>query len=136
MRGKAKVLTTTSLVALMVCVGVGSGHAQQAKQPAGPAQSASGVAHGAAVQIPVNVDITYQELLGADQNPNNWMLYGRTYDNQRYSPLDQVNASNVGSLSPVAIIQTGVSASFEVSPIIDNGIMFISTPYDHVMAYD
>jgi PQQ-dependent dehydrogenase (methanol/ethanol family) len=64
------------------------------------------------------------------------MLYGRTYSNQRYSPLDQVNTSNVGSLMPAAIIQTGVTGSYEVSPIIDNGIMFITTPWDHVMAYD
>lgn len=139
---RAKTLAGTSLVALIMCVGAGVGHAQQvAVQSATPPAAqqnpgASGALRGVSAPIPVNVDVTYQQLLGADQSPNNWMLYGRTYDNQRFSPLDQINASNVSSLSPAAIIQTGVAASFEVSPIIDNGIMFISTPYDHVMAFD
>jgi alcohol dehydrogenase (cytochrome c) len=128
MRLKAKTLVGTSLLALMVCIGGGAALAQNA--------ASSGSARGISAPIPVNVDVTYQQLLGADQNPNNWMLYGRTYDNQRYSPLDQINTSNVGSLMPAAIIQTGVAASFEVSPIVVNGIMFISTPWDHVMAYD
>ncbi len=123
---RAKTLAGSSLLALMVCIGSGVAYGQQAT--AGP--------RGVAAPIPVNVDITWQDLLGADQNPNNWMLYGRTYDNQRYSPLDQINTSNAASLIPVAIIQTGVTGSYEVSPIIDNGIMFISTPWDHVIAYD
>ncbi len=127
---RAKTLAGSSLLALMVCIGSGVAYGQQATAPAttGP--------RGVAAPIPVNVDITWQDLLGADQNPNNWMLYGRTYDNQRYSPLDQINTSNAASLIPVAIIQTGVTGSYEVSPIIDNGIMFISTPWDHVIAYD
>lgn len=137
-----KILASISLLALMICLDGGASYAQQAPQtpaatpPQGQANTPTGAARGASAPVPVNVDISYQELLAADQNPNNWMLYGRTYDNQRFSPLDQINNSNVGTLTPVAIIQTGVASSFEVSPIVDNGIMFISTPYDHVMAYD
>jgi PQQ-dependent dehydrogenase (methanol/ethanol family) len=85
---------------------------------------------------PVNGDITDQQRLQADKDTDNWLLYGRTYDNQRFSPLKDVNAGNVGKLQPVAIIQTGVAGSFENSPIVYDGIMFVSTPYDHVLAYD
>ena len=56
------------------------------------------------------------------------MLTGRTYDNQRYSPLTQVNASNVTSLQLVGIAQTGMTASFETTPIVVNGVMYITTP--------
>jgi len=124
----ANILAGSSLLAFLLGMGTGTSYAQ-APQPSGQVQ-------GVGAAVPVNVHVTYEQLLGADQNPNNWMLYGRTYDNQRYSPLDQLNTSNVHMLVPVANIQTGVSASFEVSPIVVNGIMFISTPYDHVMAYD
>jgi PQQ-dependent dehydrogenase (methanol/ethanol family) len=64
------------------------------------------------------------------------LLHGRTYDNQRFSPLTQINDANVKTLVPVAIIQTGISNSFEVSPVIVNGVMYIVTPGDHVQAYD
>ena len=138
-----RTLTYTALLSSMIVVGAGLSLAQPAAQnsdASSSATSASGsaaaVARGLSPAVPVNVDVTYQQLLGADQSPNNWMLYGRTYDNQRFSPLDQINTNNVNSLVPVANIQTGVAASFEVSPIVVNGIMFISTPYDHVMAFD
>jgi alcohol dehydrogenase (cytochrome c) len=138
---RAKALTYTALVTSTIVLSNGLSAAQPTAQNAAPAIAPTSTAaqpptRGVSPAVPVNVDITYQQLLGADQDPNNWMLYGRTYDNQRFSPLDQINTSNVGSLTPVANIQTGVAASFEVSPIVDNGIMFISTPYDHVMAYD
>jgi alcohol dehydrogenase (cytochrome c) len=131
MKFTAKILAGTSVLALTMGIGGGAAFAQ-ASQGAAP----TGKLQGVSAPVPVNVDITYEQLLGADQNPDNWMLYGRTYDNQRYSPLNHINTGNVGQLAPVATIQTGVAASFEVSPIVDNGIMFISTPYDHVMAYD
>ena len=58
----------------------------------------------------------------------NWVLTGRTYDNQRYSPLTQIDASNVTSLQVAGIAQTGMTASFETTPIVVNGVMYITTP--------
>ncbi|HUB45423.1 MAG TPA: PQQ-binding-like beta-propeller repeat protein [Acetobacteraceae bacterium] len=89
-----------------------------------------------ATPVAADVAVTSQQQLAADQDQDNWILYGRTYDNQRFSPLNQITADNVGKLKPVAIIQTGVVGSFENSPIVVNGIMYVSTPYDHVLAYD
>ncbi|MGH7042374.1 MAG: pyrroloquinoline quinone-dependent dehydrogenase, partial [Acetobacteraceae bacterium] len=106
------------------------------EQAAAPSAQAPAGPRGVSAPVSVNMQITEQQLLGANQNPGNWMLYGRTYDNQRFSPLSQVNANNVGSMTPMAIIQTGVVGSYEVSPIVDNGIMFITTPWDHVIAYN
>lgn len=142
----AKNLAGSSLVALLVCFGVGPAQAQNnaapAQQPAAapaPAQSspeANAGPRGLSAPVPVNVDITDQQLLNANQNLDNWMLYGRTYKNQRFSPLTQINTGNVSALTPVAVIQTGVAASFETSPIVDNGVMYITTAYDHVIAYN
>lgn len=89
-----------------------------------------------ATPVGADVSVTAKQQLGADQDLDNWILYGRTYDNQRFSPLNEITADNIGKLQPVAIIQTGVVGSFENSPIVVNGIMYISTPYDHVLAYD
>lgn len=138
MRERATALLGTSTLALLVCFSMGTSYAENSPQgsPAPSTASSQAVQRGVSAPISTNVDVSYQQLLGAKQNPNNWMLYGRTYDNQRYSPLNQINTTNVGSLNPVAVIQTGVVGSYEVSPIVDNGIMFITTPWDHVMAYN
>jgi PQQ-dependent dehydrogenase (methanol/ethanol family) len=81
-------------------------------------------------QLPpgANVNVTDSMMLNAASDNKNWLLHGRTYDNQRFSNLTQINAENVKTLNPVALVQTGVTASFETTPIVVNGVMYISTP--------
>jgi alcohol dehydrogenase (cytochrome c) len=55
--------------------------------------------------------------------PGNWMLYRRTYDGQGYSPLNQINTSNVKDLVPVWTFSTGVVEGHEAPPIVNNGVM-------------
>ena len=64
------------------------------------------------------------------------MHYRRTYDGQGYSPLDQINTSNVKSLVPVWTFSTGVVEGHEAPPIINNGVMFVATPAGQVIALD
>src|ERR1700722_20028472 len=75
-----------------------------------------------------NVNVTDSMMLNAASNENDWLLHGRTYDNQRYSPLKQITVANVNSLNLVALVQTGMLASFETTPIVANGVMYITTP--------
>jgi alcohol dehydrogenase (cytochrome c) len=75
-----------------------------------------------------NVNVTDPMMLNAAADENNWLLNGRTYDNQRYSPLKQINAGNVKSLGLAALVQTGITASFETTPVVVNGVMYITTP--------
>ena len=82
-----------------------------------------------------NIDVNEGQRLNADSDLDDWLLYGRTYDNERFSPLTQIDAANVNKLKPVALIQTGVQNSFEDTPIIVNGIMYLETAFNHVMAY-
>ncbi|HEX5388023.1 MAG TPA: PQQ-binding-like beta-propeller repeat protein [Gemmatimonadales bacterium] len=70
---------------------------------------------------------------------NDWTTYGGNAWNQRWSTLTGINTSNVARLVPRMTFQTGVSklGSFENTPIVDNGIMYVTTPYSEaVMAYD
>src|SRR6516165_234898 len=78
--------------------------------------------------------VTAQRL--ANPEPGNWMLYRRTYDGQGYSPLDQINASNVKNLEPVWTFSTGVNEGHEAPPIVNNGVMFVATPQAQVIAID
>jgi alcohol dehydrogenase (cytochrome c) len=77
-----------------------------------------------------------EDLLAAQDNNANWLMYGRTYDSQRYSGLDQINKDNVSDLLPVWTFQTGVLDGFECSPLVIDGIMYITTPWNHAYAID
>ena len=81
-----------------------------------------------------NVDISDAMMDGSGADSKNWLLGGKTYANDRYSSLDQITAQNVGSLTPVALVQTGMTASFEATPVVVNGVMYVTTPVvDHKM---
>jgi alcohol dehydrogenase (cytochrome c) len=67
-----------------------------------------------------------------------WTTYGGNDWNQRYSTLKQINTGNVAQLVPRKIFQTGIArlGSFENTPIVQNGVMYVTTPYNTAMAYD
>ncbi len=65
-----------------------------------------------------------------------WPSYGRDYTNQRLSPLTQVNTSNVKDLSLAWQFKTGVSSTFQATPIVVSGVMYVALPYNHVVALD
>ena len=67
---------------------------------------------------------------------SNWASYGRDYTNQRYSPLTQITAANVGQLKQAWSYKTGMPHAFEASPIVVGGTMYVSTPLNHVVALD
>jgi glucose dehydrogenase len=72
----------------------------------------------------------------AGDDPANWLTYSRGYFNQRYSPLDEINRGNVRRLVPKWIYQTGLVGTFQASPLVVDGVMYVSLPYNHVVALD
>jgi len=72
------------------------------------------------------------------QNPEaeNWLMFRRTYDGWGYSPLDVIDANNVSKLKPVWSLSTGLTEGHQSPPIVNNGIMYITTPLNHVLAID
>ncbi|MFN0217955.1 MAG: pyrroloquinoline quinone-dependent dehydrogenase [Hyphomicrobium sp.] len=81
-------------------------------------------------------EITDARLRGAATETDSWLLYGRDYANQRFSPLDQVNTGNVKKLVPKWIYQTGTAATFQTTPLVADGVMVLSAAFSHVMAID
>jgi PQQ-dependent dehydrogenase (methanol/ethanol family) len=59
-----------------------------------------------------------------------WLMYGHNYSNNRYSPLKQINTSNVHTLVPRMVFQTGTErlGSLETTPVVVNGIMYFTSP--------
>ncbi|HUE62872.1 MAG TPA: PQQ-binding-like beta-propeller repeat protein [Rhizomicrobium sp.] len=75
-------------------------------------------------------------LVDAANDRDNWRLHGRTYDNQRFSPLTQINKDTVGELTLIRTLHTGVNSSFEDTPIEVDGVLYIVTATNHVAAWD
>lgn len=67
---------------------------------------------------------------------NDWPYYGRDYSNRRASPLTQINRDTVARLSPAWTYKSGISATFQATPIVVNGVMYLSLPFNHVVALD
>ena len=65
-----------------------------------------------------------------------WLMIRRTYDGWGYSPLNQVTSKNVARLQPVWSFATGVANGHEAAPIVNDGVMFVSTPGNQVIAID
>ncbi|HZV61741.1 MAG TPA: PQQ-binding-like beta-propeller repeat protein, partial [Methylophilaceae bacterium] len=67
---------------------------------------------------------------------SDWPSFGRDYSNRRFSPLDQINAQNVSQLKKAWHYRSGVSATFQATPIVVGGVMYVSLPHNHVVALD
>ena len=68
--------------------------------------------------------------------PHNWLMYRGNYDSSGYSPLSQIDTTNVSHLAPVWTFSTGMRESHQAPPIVNEGIMFVTTPHNHVLALD
>ncbi|GLK66556.1 pyrroloquinoline quinone-dependent dehydrogenase [Hansschlegelia plantiphila] len=75
-------------------------------------------------------------LLDADADAADWLLPGRDYRDRRFSPLDQIDVKTVRRLVPKWIYQTGYAATFQTTPLVADGVMYLSAPFSHVMALD
>jgi alcohol dehydrogenase (cytochrome c) len=81
--------------------------------------------------------VSSDDLLGAQDNAAEWLMYGRDYRNQRFSPLDQITPENVKELRPVWAFSTGGAlAGLEATPLFRDGVLYFSTDYSRVFAVD
>jgi alcohol dehydrogenase (cytochrome c)/quinohemoprotein ethanol dehydrogenase len=79
-------------------------------------------------------DVDGARIRKADAEPGNWMSYGRTYDEQRYSPLTQISDQNVGKLGLVWSYDLDTHRGQEATPIVVDGVMYVSTAWSKVKA--
>jgi len=84
-----------------------------------------------------DLSMVAQDMLDrAASDGNNFLLVNGSYAQTRYYPNKQINTSNVSKLRPAWIFQTDVVETMETTPIVVNGVMFVTTAFDHVYALD
>ena len=105
----------------LVAVFVGHSQAQQLRQ---------------APITPAFTPVSWERLLNAGDEPENWLMYSGTLDSQRHSRLDQVNTDNVANLELKWAYQIPEIDRAETTPLVVDGIMFITEAPSNVVAVD
>jgi alcohol dehydrogenase (cytochrome c) len=88
----------------------------------------------AAVKYGDMTTVTQDLLNRAESDGNNFLLTNGDYWQRRYYPNTQINTANVARLHPAWIFQTEVKESLETSPLVVNGVMYVTTSFSHVHA--
>ena len=86
--------------------------------------------------VPKSISVSQAKLDGADKDSANFLHSNMNYAQTRYYPAAQINTTNVAKLRPAFQFQTEVLESMETAPIVVDGIMYITTSYNHVYALD
>jgi len=83
-----------------------------------------------------SLPVTYERLLHADKETGNWLMYSHTYNSWRFSPLNQINTENVKNLRVKWLFQGRHQEKFETTPLVVDGIMYLTRPENDVFAVD
>jgi len=107
-------IIVTALVAMSLCSAVAA-----AGKPRGGAATVDGT-----------------RVIAADSEPQNWLAHGRTYGEQRYSPLAKIHDGNVAGLGLAWAYATGTTRGLQASPIVVDGTMYTTGVWSVVWALD
>jgi alcohol dehydrogenase (cytochrome c) len=80
--------------------------------------------------------VTSDRLLNAEKEPGNWLTYSASYKSWRYSPLSQLDRANVHQLQLKWVFQMNTTHLVETTPLVVDGIMYVSEPPSNVVALD
>jgi alcohol dehydrogenase (cytochrome c) len=84
----------------------------------------------------LHAQVTYDRILNAAAEPQNWLTYGGTYTSQRYSALTQITPANVGQLEAKWMLQDQVFGAWQSNPLVVDGVMYVTERPNDVMAVD
>ena len=82
----------------------------------------------------VPADVTTKRVINADSEPQNWLSYSRTYDEQRFSPLADINVESVTELGLAWHLDLGTDRGLEASPLVVDGVMYVSGAWNNIYA--
>src|ERR1043166_7176959 len=100
-----------------------------------PARNAANAANATATIKPVPNFVAGTDAVMAAPKPQDWLMYRGNYAGWAYSPLDQVNKTNVKNLT-LAWSRAMASGNNEITPIVYNGVMYLANPNDVIQAID
>lgn len=115
-RNKVLVLALSSVIL------IAAGCTPKSGTPSAPARTTSAAT------------VNASRIIHADQEPGNWLTFGRTYNEQRFSPLKQINDQNAGQLGLAWYVDLDTRRGQEATPIVVDGVMYFTTAWSKVFA--
>ena len=85
---------------------------------------------------PLGSPVTSERLLKASEEPENWLMYSGQYNSQRYSRLTEIDKSNVNQLEVKWVKQLETLADVETTPLVVDGVMYLTQSPSNVIALD
>ena len=89
-----------------------------------------------APQDAASAGVSDERLVNAEAEPHNWLNHGRTYSEQRFSPLAQINAGNVAQLKLAWHLDLPSKRGLEATPLVVDGRMYTTGTWSRVYALD
>jgi alcohol dehydrogenase (cytochrome c) len=86
--------------------------------------------------LQAQTSVSYERILNAAKEPHNWLTYGGDYFSHRYSPLTQITPANVKSLGLAWAYQSPLTGSWQATPLVVDGIMYLTQRPNDVVALD
>ena len=86
--------------------------------------------------ISAPAQVTFERLLNAEEEPQNWLTYSGGYSSNRHTTLDQIGPANVDQLELAWIFQANSLEPFQATPLVVDGIMYLTEPVNNVVALD
>ena len=123
-------MRSVGAAAIIVAAGLSSGNAQQTVGPASATPTPGPMPALLQNYAPVTADRLKKPEDG------NWLMIRRTYDGWGYSPLDRSRRRTVGRLQLVWSSTTGQIEGHQAPPIVNNGVMFVATPGNQLLAIE
>ncbi len=85
---------------------------------------------------PLSAQVSYGRIVRAERDPTTWLTYSGTYSSHRFSSLSEITTENVAQLRPVWLYQVRNPGLVEATPLVFDGVMFITEPPSTVTALD
>jgi alcohol dehydrogenase (cytochrome c) len=86
--------------------------------------------------MPLGAQVSYDRLLRAEREPQNWLTYAGSYRSWRYSALDRIGTANARNLELKWVYQLDSMDKFEATPLVVDGVMYFTQPPSDVIAVD
>ena len=96
----------------------------------------SGSAAKEAASAPAVAQVDTDRIMAAAEEPESWLTYGGTYDEQRHSALGQINRDTLPELGVGWVYETAKPRGAEATPIVVDGVMYVSSAWSVVYALD
>jgi PQQ-dependent dehydrogenase (methanol/ethanol family) len=121
--GRSTAVVAAVAIALLASAGV-------------PAQEVAGGTTTSTRPMPASPSVSQAMLDAASGDTKNWLQPNGSYEQTRYYASAHINAGNVGRIKPAFVFQAAVLESMQTAPIVVDGVMFLTTSFNHVYAID